>query len=162
MILNEHSDAFYLSATKARCCVEGYLFLGSLPINGKAIQLNGNSMITCKILKLVASSVVEAELGALFVKTKKARILRLTLYKLRHPQPPTPIHIDNTRVIGVKNNTIHKRRSRANEVQSFWLLDQMAQQYFKFYYQPGQENLADYPTKHRTSAIHHNVQPYYI
>ena len=54
-------------------------FLGSLPTNGMAIQLNGNIMITCKILKLVAASAAEAELGALFVNTKEARILRLPL-----------------------------------------------------------------------------------
>ena len=47
-----------------------------------------------------------------------------------------------------------------NEV--FWLLDQMARQYFKFYYKPGQENLTDYPTKHNSSAIHKHVRPYYV
>ena len=44
----------------------------------------------------------------------------------------------------------------------FRLLDQMAQQYFKFYYQPGQENLTDYPTKHHSSAIRQHVRPYYV
>ena len=48
------------------------------------------------------------------------------------------------------------------EMRYFWLLDQMAQQYFKFYYQPGLENLADYPTKHHLWQIHQHVRPYYI
>ena len=94
-------------------------------------------MIACKILKLVASSAVEAELGALFVNTKEAKILSLTLQKLCHPQPQTPIHVENTTVLGIVNNTIKRQRSRAMEMRYFWLLDQMAQRYFKCYYQPG-------------------------
>ena len=45
---------------------------GSLPHYGEPIQLNGNIAVTCAILKLVASSAAEAELGALFLNTKKA------------------------------------------------------------------------------------------
>ena len=37
----------------------------------------------------------------------------------------------------------------------------MAQQYFKFYYEPGLENLVDYPTKH-IWKIHQHVRPYYL
>jgi len=39
------------------------------------------------------------------------------------------------------------------EMQYFWLLDGETQQYFKFYYQPGLENLGDYPSKHHTADI---------
>ena len=73
-------------------------------------------MISCKIHKLVASSAAEAELGALFVNTKEAKILRLTLQELSHPQPQTRIHVDNTTVIGIVNNTIKRQRSRAMEM----------------------------------------------
>ena len=157
MIINVHSDASYLSASKGKNCARGYLFLGSLPTDRKAIQLNVNIMITCKILKLVASSAAEAELRALFVNKKEARILQLTLKELGHPQPQTPIHVDNTIVIGIRNSTMKRQRSSTMEMRYFWLLDQMAQQYFNFYYQPGQENLADYPTKQHTSAIHQHI-----
>ena len=53
MILNVHSDASYLSAAKGRSRAGGCFFLGSLPTDGKPIQLIGNIMITCIILKLV-------------------------------------------------------------------------------------------------------------
>ena len=109
MILNIHSDASYLSEAKDRSRAGGYFFLGSLPTDGKPIQLNGNIMITCKILKLVASSAAEAELGALFVNTKEAKILCLTLQELGHPQPQTLNHVDDTIVIGIVNNTISKQ-----------------------------------------------------
>ena len=48
------------------------------------------------------------------------------------------------------------------EMQHFWLLDQMARKYIKFYYQLGQENPAGYPTKYQTSSIHQDVRPYYV
>ena len=44
----------------------------------------------------------------------------------------------------------------------FYLLDQQTQKYFKFYYQPGQENMADYPSKHHVAGIHQHVRPYYL
>ena len=86
MILNVHSDASYMSAGKGRSCTGGYFFLGSMSTDGKPIRLNGNIHITCAILKLVAASAAEAELGALFVNTREANILRLILHKLGHEQ----------------------------------------------------------------------------
>jgi hypothetical protein len=106
MILNIHSDALYLSALKARSCAGGYFFLGSLSQDGDPIKLNGAIHITCTILKLVAASAAEAKLGALFLNAQEAKVLRLTLAELGHPQPPTPIHIDNTTTVGIVNNTI--------------------------------------------------------
>ena len=60
------------------------------------------------------------------------------------------------------NNTIKRQRWRTMKMRYFWLLHQMAQQYLKVYYQPGLENLADYPTKHHLWQIHQHVRPYYI
>jgi hypothetical protein len=162
MILNVHSDASYLSAPRARSRAGGYFFLGSVPVDGDPIKLNGAIHITCTILKLVAASAAEAELGALFLNAQEAKILRLTLHELGHPQPPTPIHIDNTTTVGIVNNTIKRQRSRAMEMRYFWLLDGKTQKYFKFYYMPGQENLGDYPSKHHTADIHQHVRPYYV
>ena len=48
------------------------------------------------------------------------------------------------------------------EMRYFWLLDAEAQQLFRFYYQPGQENLGDYPSKHHSADIHQHVRPYYV
>ena len=77
MILNVHSDASYLSVGGGRSRAGGYSFLGSLPQEGTPIKLNGNIAIICAILKLVAASAAEAELGALFLNVQEARILQL-------------------------------------------------------------------------------------
>jgi hypothetical protein len=123
MILNVHSDASYLSAPKAHSRAGGYFFLGSIPQDGDPIKLNGAIHITYTILKLVAASAAEAELGSLFLNAQEAKVLQLILTELGHPQPPTPIHIDNTTTVGIDNNTIKGQRSRAMEMRFFWLLD---------------------------------------
>jgi hypothetical protein len=133
MILNVHSDASYISAPSACSHAGGYFFLGSLPVDGDPIKLNGVIHITCTILKLVAVLAAEAELGALFLNAQEAKVLRLTLLELGHPQPPTPIHIDNTTTVGIVNDTIKCPRSRAMEMQYFWLLNGKTQKYFEFH-----------------------------
>jgi hypothetical protein len=48
-------------------------FLGSIPHNGDPIKLSGAIHITSAILKLVAASAVEAELGALLLNAQIAK-----------------------------------------------------------------------------------------
>ena len=67
---------------------------------------NGAILTQCAILKCVAASAAEVELGALFLNAMEARIIRLTLKEMGHPQPPTPIHVDNTTAVGIVNGTI--------------------------------------------------------
>ena len=76
MILNIHSDASYCSAGRGHSQAGGYFFLGSIPVNGQPIKLNRNIHITCAILKLVAASTAEAELGALFSKRERSKIIK--------------------------------------------------------------------------------------
>ena len=116
MILNVHSDGSYLSAPKARSRAGGYYFLGSIPRDNEPIFLNGAFYVLCTIFKLVAASAAEAELGALFLNSKQAKIIRIMLEELGHPQPPTPIHIDNSTTAGIVNNTIKKQKSRSMEM----------------------------------------------
>ena len=162
MVLNIHSDASYLSAPRARSRAGGYFFLGSVPRDGDPIKLNGAIHITCTILKLVAASAAEAELGALFLNAQEAKVLWLILTELGHPQPKIPIHIDNTTAVGICNNTIKRQRSRAMEMRYWWLVDSEAQDIFEFHYHPGLENLGDYPSKHHPATVHQHVRPYYV
>ena len=162
MVLNVHSDASYLSAPKARSRAEGYFFLGSLPKANEPITFNGVFYVFRTILKLVASSAAEAELGALFLNAKQAKIIKITLEELGHPQPPTPIHVDNITTVGIVNSTIKRQKSRSMEMRYMWLLDQEAQSLFTFHQHPGQQNLGDYPSKHHTANIHQYIPPYYV
>jgi hypothetical protein len=162
MILNIHSDASYLNKPNARSRVAGHYFLGWLPQNNLPIKLNGAIHVISTILKFVAASAAEAELGALFVNAKEGRVIRLILSELGHPQPPTPIHCDNSTAAGIANNTVKRQRSRSMEMRYFWIADQVARKQFNVHWHPGQENMGDYYSKHHPTSHHIRVRPYYL
>ena len=162
MVLNIHSDASYLSETRARSRVAGYYFLGSNPEKGKPIKMNGAIYTFCGILKFVVASAAEAELGALFLNCKEGKIIRLILEELGHKQPPTPVHCDNKTATGIANDTVKKQRSRSMEMRFFWVTDQVKNGTYNIQWHPGQENLADYFTKHFDGKHHQEVRPWYL
>eukprot|EP00957_Ditylum_brightwellii_P040721 3082356-Ditylum_brightwellii.AAC.1 len=79
-----------------------------------------------------------------------------------HPQPPTPLHYDNSTAVGIANKTMKRQKSKAMNMRYFWILDQIQQGNFNVIWCPGQENLADYPTKHHPAAHHQCICPYYV
>eukprot|EP00804_Cyclotella_cryptica_P009771 CCRYP_013223-RB/>CCRYP_013223-RB protein AED:0.40 eAED:0.40 QI:0/0/0/1/0/0/3/0/850 len=151
--------SFCHSGSKQSCW---FYFLGSIPTDDAPIKLNGAILVFCGILKFVVASAAEAELGALFLNCKEGKIQRLILEELGHPQPPTPIHCDNVTATGIANDTIKKQCARAMEMRFFWVTDQVNQNFFNVRWQPGQENLADYFTKHFEPRHHLNVRPWYL
>ena len=78
IILNIHSDASYLSESRARSRTAGHHFLGSIPEKGEPIPINGAIYVHSGILKFVVTSVEEAELGALLLMQKKVRYFELS------------------------------------------------------------------------------------
>ena len=92
----------------------------------------------------------------------EVKILRLTLHELGHPQPPTPIHVDNTTAVVIVNSTIKRQRSRAMNMRYFWLLFQEAQRIPNVRYHPGAENLGNYQTKLHNGKNHKRVRPFYV
>ncbi len=162
MILNIHSDALYLSEVNAQSRACGHFFMGYAPTNGDPIKLNGAFFTLCTILCFVVASAAEAELGALFLNCKEGIIFRLTLKKLGHPQPCTPVHCDNATTVGIANNTIKRQRSRSMEMRYFWIGDKVAQKAYTIKWHPGQENLADYQSKHHLGTHHQAVCPWYL
>jgi hypothetical protein len=90
--------------------------MGSLPKDGKPIQINGPIQIHASTCKFVVTSAAEAKLGAIFYNIQERAILRLALEELGHPQPPTPVHCNNITAVGIANDTVKKQRSRAVEM----------------------------------------------
>ena len=151
MVLALHSDASYLSEPKARSRAGGHFFMSedvADPTN------NGAVLNTAQIIKAVMSSAAEAELGAMFINAREAVPARITLEELGHKQPKTPMQVDNSTAVGVVNNNIQPRRTKAMDMRFHWLRDREAQGQFRFYWRPGKDNLADYWTKHHCGAHH--------
>ena len=51
--------------------------------------------MVAKILKVITSSAMETEVAATFYNAKEALPFRVTLTVMGHPQPPTPMEVDN-------------------------------------------------------------------
>jgi len=89
-------------------------------------------------------------------------MFRSTLQNLGHPQPRTPFHCDSVMAVGIASNTVKRQRARAMEMRFMWEGDKIAQKMYELIWHPGQENLADYQSKHHVGAHHVNVRTYYL
>eukprot|EP00957_Ditylum_brightwellii_P028790 2175125-Ditylum_brightwellii.AAC.1 len=125
MVLNIHSDASYLSKSHAQSTAGSHFFLGSVPQTNQPIVINGAIHTLCKIIKHVAASTAEAELGGVFLNAQQGVDIQRTLNNIGHPQPPTPLHCDNATIVGIANKTIKCQKSKSMNIRYFWILDQI-------------------------------------
>jgi len=109
MILHIHSNASYLSETKARSRAGGIFYLSN---NSKTPPLNGAIHIHSGIMRSVLASATEAEVGALFYNAQDGAMIRTTLEELGHLQPATPIQTDNEVADGIVNDRVKQRQSK--------------------------------------------------
>jgi len=82
---------------------------------------NGAVLNISQIIRAVMSSAVEAELGSLFINAKTAVSMRHTLEELGHPQPRTPIQMDNKTVNDLLTNKIMPKALKAMDMRFHWL-----------------------------------------
>ena len=113
MKLHIHSDASYLSATKARRRGGGQLFLSDKFNPTSQTKHNGAVLVVAAILKNVMASAAEAEWGGLFINTKEGEVLRASLEEMGHPQGPTTMQTDNSTASGIINETVKQRRPKS-------------------------------------------------
>jgi hypothetical protein len=57
---------------------------------------------------------------------------------------------------------VKRQRSSTMEMRFFWVGHKEAQNIYEISWHPGQENLADYQSKHHTGAHQRNVRPWYL
>jgi len=170
MVLSIHSDASYHSETQARSRVAGHFILSdSLQSPTKAPKPadktpphNGAILIISAILPMVVASATEAELAALYYNARDACSIRTTLEEMGHPQPPTPIQTDNEVAVGLALNNVKQRRSKAIDMRFYWIRDRITQGQFLVYWRPGDENDADYFSKHHPVKHHIEKRPRYL
>ena len=168
MILHVDLDAAYLVMPKARSRIAGHFFLGSIPPRPPAIPpsatTNGPILTVCKRLQNVVSSAAEAETGAAFYNSKEAIPIIRTLEALGHPQPPdgVPFKMDNAVTNGFIHSNIRQKRSKSWDMRYHWMRDKETQKLFRYYWARGEDNNADYFTKHHPPRIHQLQRSKYI
>jgi hypothetical protein len=125
MILHIHSDASYLSVSNARSCLGGLFFLEHK--SPEQDKLNGSIINASSIIKNVVASAADSEVGACFHNTQSDAPLRVTLTELSHTQPPGPLRTSNSTALGILNETIKHKRSKAMDMRYHWLTDRVRQ-----------------------------------
>ena len=73
----------------------------------------------------MVTSAAEAEYVSLCNNAKTGIPLRHTLIEIGHCQPPSPIKKDNTTAVGITNDSIKQKYSKALDMRWHWLKDQV-------------------------------------
>ena len=167
MILWVSSDSSYQSVSKSRSRVGGYHFLGNKydpnkDMNKQRTFINAPVHVEASILRNIMSAASESEIAAAYVNAKDAVESRITLWEMGHPQPETPLEIDNTTAFGILTKQLLPRRSKAIDMRFYWLRDRENQGQFNLYWSRGENNLADYFTKHHSAPYHQKMRHLYM
>ena len=90
-------------------------------------RLNGPIHSISRIMSNVMGSAAEVEIGAAYINGQEAVLIRTLLRELEHPQPATPIQVDNSTADGFANDTIKQKRSKAIDMRFYWIRDRTSQ-----------------------------------
>jgi hypothetical protein len=130
--------------------------------NTKDPANNGAVLNITQLIKAVMSSVAKAKLSALYINACEAVPQRHLLEEMGHPQSTTSIQTDNSTAFGVVNSNIQPQQTKAMDMRFHWLQCREAQKQFRFFWDPGKTNLADYWTKHHCAAHHIKQRPQFL
>ena len=120
------SDSSHQSASKSRNRVGGYQFLGNkLNPNKDASEqrtfINTPMHAEASILCTAMGAASESEIAGGYVNARDAVETRIALMEMGHPQPATPLELDNTAVYGIIAKQLLPRRSKAIDMRCYWL-----------------------------------------
>jgi hypothetical protein len=150
-ILCTHADAGFLNETNSRSRAGAHIFLLE---NDPFPRFNGAVLSIAQIIKFVMASAAKSELAALFVTAREMIPLRQTLIAMGWPQLKSPIQTDNSTAAGVTNKTIVPRWAKMMDMCLWWLRCRRSQDQFRYYWDAGSKNWADYHTKHHPDSYH--------
>ena len=79
-----------------------------------------------------------------------------------HKQYAIPLKTDNSTCAGFVNNNIRNKRSKAWDMRYWWLREKEAQKKFRVFWDKGENNNADYYTKHHAPQYHRKIRRRYV
>ena len=160
MLLHVESDAAYLVAPNAKSRIAGYYYLGDK--EKKNTKINGAILVECRYLKHVVASAAEAETGGLFHNCQNTIHIRKLLEILGHTQSATPVKTDNSTAAAFVNEMIRQKRSKSWDMRYHWIREQQNQNNIKVFWDKGENNKADYFTKHHPPIHHKRMRKIYL
>ena len=162
MTLHVHSDGSYLLLKKGRSREGGHNFISNTSPQLEKAKPNIAIHVLCNVLKNVMGLAAETEIAATFDNAKEAMTIRNTLEFFNHPQPPTPIQVDNTTAAQFTNKKLKQKRSKAIDMHFYWLQDRADEGKFQMHWKPGTGNLGNYHAKKHSPKHHILKQPIYL
>ena len=166
MVLWIESDAAYLVLPNARSRYAWHYYLSSAPPLGTLQDYtpkpNGPIHTECSTIQNVVGLAAKAETAGVYSNAKKGVEIRRILHEMRHPQPATPLKTDNSTTQSFILSNIRQKRSKTWDMIWNWLREKATQKEFRFYWDKGINNRADYHTKHHPPAHHLAQRPRYI
>jgi hypothetical protein len=165
MVLHIDSDAAYLVLPNARSRYAGHFYLSSrpTPLPAKpAPKTNGPILTICKTIRGVMASAAEAETAGVYGNAQEAIACRISLLALGHAQPATPIKTDNSTAHSFVHANIKQRRSKTWDMRWNWLRHKDLHAQLRIYWDKGENNRADYFTKHHPPTHHQIMRPQYV
>jgi hypothetical protein len=151
MVLYAHSNAGFLNETNSRSHAGAHIFLSE---NEPFLHFNGAILSIPQIIKFVMVSATKSELAALFVMAREMIPHRQPLISIGWPQPKSPIQTDNSTAAGVTNKIIVPRWAKMMDMRFWWLCCCASQDQFRYHWDAGFKNWADYHTKHHPDTNH--------
>ena len=130
MVLVGHSDASYLSESKAQSRAGRHFFMSR---NTATPPNNGAVMTITQIIKAFMFSDAEDKLASLLINLNEAFTSQHALGDIGHKQLPTPVQIDNTTTHGVVTNNISIKRLKATYMRLHWLRFRATQGQFRHF-----------------------------
>jgi hypothetical protein len=159
------SNAAYLVLPNAGSRYAGDYYLSDAPQAAPAMptpKTDGPIITVCKTIRGVMSSAAEAETAGVYGNTQETIACRISLSALGHPPKATPINTDNSTTNSFVHANIKQRRSKTWNMRWNWLRDKALQEQLRIYWDKGQNNQADYFTKHHPPAHHIEMHPKYV
>jgi hypothetical protein len=136
----------------ARHKVGGIIYLGNKEAPPEEI---GNiTEVVSKVPPNAVASIAEGEYAAGFMIGQKAIHHRNILEALGYLQPPTTLFGDNTTAIGIANDTMKQKHSKAFDKALHWNRDQVRIGILKNVHIDTLKNTSDYNTKAHGPAEH--------
>jgi hypothetical protein len=128
-----------------RSIAGGYHYLGNT--GASHYEINAPILALCSSIPTVCGAASEIEYAALYLNAQHAYFERTVLEALGYTQPPNHLYADNSAAVGIANDTVKLRRSKAIDMRYDWIRHRVRQGVFKVFWSAGPDNIADYFTK---------------
>ena len=102
---------------------------------------------------------METEVAATFYNAKEALPFRVILTEMGHPQPPTPMEVDNETAIRFLKSIMKQKDSKYIDMRFYWVRYRVNQNQLMVYWRPGSNNVGDFVSKQHPPAHHLLMRP---